>query len=408
MIFPAGLLMKFTAATIKALKLPDGKSETLFFDDDLGGFGVRLRAGGSRNWIFQYKLGTKTRRLTLGPLSAMGLEQARRTATELYARVRLGQDPAGDRVEARAKAGETVEWALKKYLQYRKDHLRPRSFEEVERHLLTHCRPLHKEPLTKIDRRAVATLLNGLPSNANHVRASLSAFFGWAMREGLVDANPVALTNKPSKGGARERVLTPDEIRDIWRGLEQDDYGDIVRLLALSGARRDEIGHLLWSEIDLQAGLIRLPAARVKNNTPFDLPLSGPASTLLEGRARREGRDYVFGRGEGGFSGWSACKRRLDARIDEARKAAGRPPMQPWVLHDLRRTLSTRMHEELGVQPHIVEAVLNHISGHKQGVAGVYNRATYSAEKRQALDMWGERLLSIIEGRASKIIPLRA
>jgi integrase len=391
--------LKFTAKVIQGLGLPEGKAEGLFFDSDIGGFGLRLRAGGSKTWIFQYKLGSKQRRMSFGTYPTMGLEHARRTAAELQAKARLGQDPAGEKIEARARSAETFHTAAKQYLEWQEKRLRPRSFEEVERHLLTHSRPLHGEPLAKIDRRAVAGLLSALPANGNHVRASLSAFFAWAMREGLAEANPAALTNKPAETTARARTLSADELRDVWRVLEADDYGAIVRLLALTGARREEIGSLTWPEVDLEAALIRLPGERTKNGRPFDLPLSAPAAAILRGRDRDEERDFVFGRGKGGFSGWSACKARLDKRIADLRKEEGRAPMPPWVMHDLRRTMSTVMHETLGVQPHIVEACLNHVSGHQGGVAGVYNRSQYSEEKRAALDLWGRHIVTIVEGR---------
>jgi integrase len=271
-----------------------------------------------------------------------------------------------------------------------------------------HARPLHKEPVAKVGRRAVAALLSALPANARHVHASLNAFFSWAMREGLVDANPVAFTNKPSKAIARERTLTGDELCDVWRALGDDDYGDILRLLTLTGARRDEIGSLEWSEVDLDGALVSLPSTRVKNGRPFDLPLSGAALAVLRGRARHDGRDFVFGRGKGGFSGWSACKARLDARIAELRRAEGKPPMRPWVLHDLRRTMSTLMYDQLNIQPHVVEAVLNHISGHQGGVAGTYNRARYSTEKARALDRWAAHVMALVEGREDNVVTLRA
>lgn len=390
--------MKFTVKAIASLGLSDGRQEAIFFDDDIGGFGLRLRQAGSKNWIFQYKLGSKQRRLTFGTYPAIGLEQARRTAAELQARVRLGQDPAADKFEARARAAETVEVTIKQFLARQEKRLRPRSFKEVERHLLVHARSLHREPLRKVNRRTIASVLASLQSNGNHVRASLSAFFSWAMREGLVDANPVAMTNKPSIAVARERTLSSAELRDIWEALEDDDYGDILRLLALTGARRDEIGSLAWAEIDFERRLVSLPATRVKNKRPFDIPLSDQALAVLRERFLNANRVFVFGRGKGGFSGWSACKARLDARIARSRAALGKPAMPPWVLHDLRRTLSTQMHEKLGVQPHIVEAVLNHVSGHQGGVAWVYNRATYIDEKRRALEIWAGHFLSIVGG----------
>ena len=154
-------------------------------------------------------------------------------------------------------------------------------------------------------------------------------------------------------------------VRSGRRPAGGDQYNAVVRLLLLTGARRDEIGGLKWDEIDFDSAMISLPGERTKNSKPFDIPLTPAALAILEAQPRRD-RTFVFGRGQGGFSGWSKSKKELDQRANIA----------PWRLHDLRRTMSTVMHE-LGVQPHIVEAVLNHISGHKGGVSGVYNKASY-------------------------------
>jgi integrase len=399
--------MKFTSRAIAALRLPPGKDEVILFDDALGGFGLRLRSSGASRWVYQYKLGSKQRRLTIGNYPALGLEAARKIAAELAARVRLGGDPAGDKAEARAESAMTFERVAHQFLAARKETLRPRSYAEVERHLAVHAKPLHREPLAKIDRSRIAALIAGLPTNKFHTHASISAFFSWAVREGYVDVNPVMATNKPPKPASRKRTLSEEELRDVWRALEDDDFGDIVRLLALTGARRDEIGSLCWSEVDLEAALVRLPSDRTKNGRPFDLPLGAATLSILRTRQRDEDRDFVFGRGKGGFSGWSACKRRLDARIAALRKAEGKPVMQPWALHDLRRTFSTMAHDKLSVEPHHVEACLNHISGHQGGVAGVYNHALYREQKRQALNAWNDFVMRIVEGR-DNVIPLRA
>jgi integrase len=400
--------MKLTTKSVAALAMPPGKTETIAFDDSLGGFGLRLRAGGSKNWVYQYKLGSKQRRLTFGTYPALGLEQARKIAAELSARVRLGGDPAGDKAESRAESATTFAAVMRQFLAVRKETLRPRSYAEVERHLTVHAKPLHREPITKIDRRRIAALISGLPGHQFHVFVTLNTFFTWALRQGFVDVNPAAQTNRPPKPTSRERVLSEDELRDVWRALQDDDFGDIVRLLVLTGARRDEIGSLSWAEVNLDSALIALPGDRTKNKKPFDLPLSALALAILRTRQRDDNRGLVFGRGKGGFSGWSTCKRRLDARIAELREAEGKPVMQAWALHDLRRTMSTLMHDKIGVQPHIVEACLNHISGHRGGVAGVYNRAQYREEKRQALNVWGAFVMSLVEGRESNVIPLRA
>lgn len=152
-------------------------------------------------------------------------------------------------------------------------------------------------------------------------------------------------------------------------------------MLALTGQRRDEIGGLRWDEVDLDAALISLPPERTKNKKPHDIPLSPPALAILKRRPRGN-HEHVFGKG--GYKSWSGGKKRLNLSIPD------------WRLHDLRRTMSTVMHDELGIAPHIVEAVLNHVSGHKAGPAGIYNRAAYAREKAAALALWADYLLAVL------------
>jgi integrase len=226
---------------------------------------------------------------------------------------------------------------------------------------------------------------------ANRARGTLSAMYAWAIGEGLCETNPVDGTNKAEQAKPRKRVLTDAELAAVWTKAPANDYGRIVRLLALTAQRRDEIASLQWSELkdldDAKLARIELPGERTKNGRDHVVPLSVEAVAILKGCIPRKGRSLVFGEGEGPFSGWSAAKRALD-------KAAG---VKGWVLHDLRRTGATRMGDS-GVQPHVIEAVLNHVSGHKAGVAGVYNWAAYEPEKRAALDT----LASYIKTAAAK------
>jgi integrase len=166
-------------------------------------------------------------------------------------------------------------------------------------------------------------------------------------------------------------------------------------LLILTGQRREEVGSLGWSEV--ADDKIVLPAERTKNKREHVVPLAAPARAILEGQPRRDGRDYVFGRGTGGFSGWSRCKARLDQRIAEI---AGRP-LPGWTLHDLRRSCVTHM-ADLGVQPHVIEAVINHVSGSKASVAGIYNKSTYEREKTAALALWGEHVMALVKAAGAR------
>jgi integrase len=209
--------------------------------------------------------------------------------------------------------------------------------------------------------------------------------FVWAMGEGLATANPVINTNRREEK-TRDRVLSGAELRTIWRALEDDDYGVVVKLLALTGQRANEIAGLCWSEVDFRQELISLPGARTKNGRPHDIPMADTVRALLKSRHKEGDRDLIFGRGDGPFSGWSKAKAALDERA---------APLKHWVIHDLRRSVATGM-ADIGIQPHIIEAVLNHVSGHKGGVAGIYNRATYAKEKAEALARWDAHVASIV------------
>jgi integrase len=406
--------MKLTTTTIRSLAPPPGQRDKTYFDDALPGFGVRLREGGSRTFVVQYKIGAKHRRMPLGSVAAIDLGKARATAKDLLAKVRLGADPAGEKLEQRQKISTTFGTLLPRFLARQRSRLKPRSYQETERHLVAHAKGLHGIGIEKIDRRTIAVRLaeiaeqNG-PAAANRTRASLSAYFAWLLREGVLEANPVLNTNRAPEIGARERVLSDDELATIWRALGDDQYSSIARLLVLLGARRDEIGGLRWSEIDLERALITLPATRTKNRREHQIALAPAALALLQAQPRRfdadgNPRDLVFGHGARGWQDWSGSKADLDARIE----AAQSEPIADWRLHDFRRSMSTTMHERLGVMPHVVEAALGHVGGHRGGVAGVYNLAGYADLRRVALGKWADHVLSLVTGkRPAEVVNLR-
>ena len=408
--------MKLTTTTIKTLALPAGKTDHIFFDDNLPGFGLRLRASGTRKWVVQYDFAGRTRRMLLGPADVIDPGVARRHAKDILAARTLGRDPANEKSEARERAAETFGALLARYLPHKQAQLKTgsRSFKEVERHLTKYARRLHARPVTAIDRRAIAALVSSIsskngPTAANCMLGSLSGYFGWLIREGLIsDVNPASYVNKAVANKSRDRVLSTDEFREIWNALGDSDYADIFRLLALTGARKSEIGSLRWDEIDFDNAEINLSAARTKNNRPHTIPLTPSALAILEARSQNE-REFVFGYGRG-FTGWHWAKVALDERIAAARKAAGiKAPMPAWVLHDLRRFFSTIAHDELGVPPHVVEAALGHVTAFKSGVAGVYNKASYVDERRRALEKWAAFLDEIVTGKrpTAKVVRLR-
>jgi integrase len=428
--------MKLTPAIVRSAGIPSGKSEAIFFDDDLPGLGLRVRQAGSRSFIFQYKLGTQQRRMALGTATALNVSSVRKIAEKLYARVKLGEDPARDKADAKKQAAETFIVAANKFLEALKPRYRPRSLKEISRHLVgnadesgrvmtCHSRSLHELQLAKIDRRDIATVIVAVNNDsgavtANRVRSSLNTFFTWCIKRGLVEHNPVIGTEDYEEH-SRERVLTPAELRLIWTALDDDQYGSIVKLLALTGQRASEIGDLRRTEI--HDDTIVLAGERTKNKRAHVVPLSPAALAIIEAQPLRGDRDLIFGKpGKGPFVGWSNCKERLDTRIAEAN---GGKPIGSWRVHDLRRSFSTyaggglpahqlaklpsrdkELAKGLGIEPHIVEAVLNHISGTKAGVAGTYNRSTYEEPKRKALEAWATHL-QLIVADAPNVTPIR-
>jgi integrase len=245
------------------------------------------------------------------------------------------------------------------------------------------------------------------------------AAFSWAVKRGAVHANPFAALPIAKGIAKRERVLTDDEIGEIWRaaGKAAAPFGAIIRLLVLTGQRRGEVAGMNWGEIADDLATWTMPGERTKNGVPHTVPLSLPARDLLrgllpehEGDTRRvieaqraKGALALPGALGTPFAGWSKAKAVLDKAIADARAktAAGTSPapFAPWNVHDLRRTVATGL-QRLGVRLEVTEAVLNHISGSRGGIAGVYQRHDWAGEKRAALDAWAAHVLAVVERRA--------
>jgi integrase len=275
--------------------------------------------------------------------------------------------------------------------------LREASLIETRRYLTQHFKALHNIPLNQIRRIDVANVLSEIKSPAvhNRARSTLSTFFAWTIGRGWCDVNPVVGTNKMEGESERKRALTDNEIATIWLKAPDNSYGTILKLLLLTGCRRDEIGGLKWNEVDLNARTITIPGSRTKNGEQHVIPLSDTAMSILAGIARRDGYEHVFGRTlAAGFSGWSSAKAEFDALVK----------LDDWVVHDLRRTVRTGI-DKLGILPHICEAVLNHLP---PKLVRTYNQNTYENEKRKALDAWAHHLKTIVaQATGANVTPLR-
>ena len=414
-------------ADISKIHVPRGKSEVVVFDDSKDrarGLALRLRPGGSPRWVFVYRDDTgKQRRYPIGEANpnaaeqrpdSFTLDQAQAVARDLRADVKAGRE-AGASIAAKQveeiKAKPTLFSAIvERYLAARRPdapieklRMKPRSHVECTRHLQVHLKALHGLPLEAIERAHIDAELEKIGNvaavTADKVRSTLSAMYVWAISKGICNVNPVAGTMALSEYKPRERALDDAELAAVWRAATLDaPYGRIVRTLLLTGCRRDEIGGLRWAEIESAnnsgKALIALPAERTKNGVPHAVPLSTAALAVLATVKATE-REFVFSRTDRGFSAWSKNKTKLD-------KAAALK--EPWTLHDLRRTVRTGM-GKLGVQPHIAEAVLNHLP---PKLVRTYDRNTYETEKRAALDLWANHLRTIVaQAEGANVTPLR-
>jgi integrase len=355
--------------SIRAIEALQPGSTT--WDTTVRGFGVR-RQRKDAFYVLKYRANGKQRFVTIGKHGAPWTpETARREAQRLLGVVASG---------ATSVKGDALGAVIEAYLAKSVGWQRPNSFKDISRRLRKHWAPLHTKPINEISRRDVAVILRELEGPAAiQARMALSSLMNWAIREGYdLVANPVMGTNKPKPAPARTRVLSNDELRQIWLACDDGDFGRIVRLLMLTGQRRNEVAEMTWDEIN--GDIWCLPAGRVKNKRAHVIPLTGLALSVLGPRGT--GRIFRIG-------SWGWAKAPLDA-------ALGLPH---WTLHDIRRSVATGL-ADLGVLPHVVEAILNHQTG-KQ-LANIYNRARYAAEVRDALERWSVHVSALVGADTSK------
>ena len=388
-----------TDITLRKLT-PPASGQIEVWDTKLPGFGVRITSKGTRSFVLVYRHLGRPRRLTIGRYPTLGLAQARELANDALVEVRRGNDPQGDRRQeleaATAKRSMIFSTILAEYVE---THIKRRNkastAKETERILRADFeRCWAKIPIDEITRATVRTRLEeilgkGRPSAANHAFAAIRGFFNWCVREGHLEVSPCFGLNAPAKHVTRDRVLSDEELAQVWNGAAQVGwpFGAIVHLLILTGQRRGEVAAMRWQDFDFKLGLWSLPAELTKSNRAHTVPLTSRTSTLLLSHPRMH-ETWVFpARGDidRPFRGFNKARNRLDERVAVRR----------WTLHDLRRTTATGL-ARLKVPPHIVEKLLNHSSGTLGGVAGVYNRFGYLDEMREALEMWELHLLETI------------
>ena len=382
--------MRFTEANVKAYQAPAGKLNYAIWDESLPGFGFRVQAGGSKVYYAKYRIGSNQRWLKIGQVSKISLTEATKKARGFFSSVADNVDPANTKAKAVAKLATTFGPAIPAYLeQLRTDGVTEKHAKRSKRYLDKSFRPLHSMSLNAIDRptvsRNLAILTKRGPVAANRARATLSAFFNWAIKTGLCDANPAEKSIK-NKERSRQRWLSPGELRAVWANVpdesdRNDDFSNVVKLLILTCQRKSEIAELERAEVNWTEKQIELSGERVgtKNGLPKIVPLSEPALAIL--RSVKGDGKYFFAK----RNNWQIDKDRLDKKLGD---------MPHWILHDLRRTGKSNMAKHFRTPPHVTEAIL----GHKpRGLEAVYNAHDYLDEKREGLDKYAAWVMQAVK-----------
>jgi integrase len=442
---------RLTDRTIVQVKAAESRREIP--DGQCAGLYLTVHPTGAKAWALRFRSPIerdaagqrKAKKLTLGPLAnepnddepqigrPLSLSQARVLATGALEQVRRGIDPtherrtekAASRDEAISRSANTVDAAIIEFLKRYKGP-KKRGLRDSTRNLTAYYFGLKPDleqpgewiktgagvlkrwsgrPLASISQHDVQTLVDaiadGAPVSANRTLAALKTLFKFYVKRQSLLTSPAALVDAPAAEESRDRTLSDAEVKAVWQAADAAAYpfGRLVQLLLLTGARRDELREAPWAEFDLDGGMWTLPGDRVKNGNEHSVPLSGRAKQILRSMPRIKGRGLLFTTtGDTPYSGLSKAKDRLDT-------ASG---VTGWTLHDLRRTAATGMAEKCDVQPHIIEAALNHVSGEsKRGVAGIYNRARYADDIRKALQLWADFVDALVNGNAANVVRIR-
>jgi integrase len=395
--------VRLTAAAVDRFRPPE-TGQVEYFDTHLPAFGLRVSYSGTKAWFVTTRVDGRLTRITLGRHPALSLADAREKARGIIEQAKAGKDPRQIEAEARLQRererrttfGGVAELFMERHV---KRNLRPNTAREYRRILQgSDAKDWQSRPISSLTKADILDLLHrmearGSPAAANRALAYLSKFFNWCIEQDHLTASPAARVRALTTLRSRERVLTPEELGWIWRGLDGWDspFAALFKILLLTGQRRGEVGGMRWDELrDLGAdrAIWELPASRTKNRQVHLVPLAPEVQSILSGLPQI-GPLVFTSRSARSISGFSKAKATLDQTVIELRTEAGHAPLSSWTLHDLRRSMVTMMNERLGIAPHVVEAVVNHISGpSKRGVAGVYNRAIYLEERRRALQQW--------------------
>jgi integrase len=428
-------------------------------DGGCPGLHLVIQPSGRKSWALRFRRPNgKPAKLTLGPVdlcsaethdepvigAPLTLAAARRLAADLHRQRAMGRDVVADydaarrhqQAEREARAANTFAAAARRFIEQhakaktrtwvlsaRLLGFRANDLEPIPGRLADRWRD---RPVAEITPRDIHSLVDeartrGIPGlerrrkgNSESVAwvtlARVSRFFSWLVEQRAIEKSPCAGVNRPDSSTARDRVLDDRELR--WFLLACSDlgepFGPLLKLLLLTGQRRNEVAGMRKAELSADGATWTLPATRTKNKRPHIVPLSQAAQDLIAGvRVIAGRRGFIFSTtGESHVSGWSKTKRRLDAKMLElVRAEAADAGIPAWTIHDLRRTTAAGL-QRLGVPLPVTERILNHVSGSFAGIVGVYQRHEYSEERREALERWAAHVQRLVSGQAAQVVAL--
>ena len=373
--------------------LPTPAKEVVYWDTACPGFGVKVTPTGRKVFVVLYRTGgagSRLRKYTIGPYGRVTLHQARVSAQKVFAARLEGRDLAAEKRAARKRMTvDRVEDLLEAYItQHVSQNRSARGTSQMLRRELASwsSRSIHEICKRDVIEVIAAVEQRGASVAANKTLKAIKTFLRWCVGRAVLDHSPAEGIPLPTKEVPRDRVLTDDELARVVIAARNigGPYGGIVELLALTGQRREEAARCVWEEIDFHSRTWTLPNLRTKNAKPHVVHLSDQAIAVLS-QAKRQGKLVFSVAGTHWFQDFSNAKRELDALSG----------VNGWRLHDLRRTCVSGM-AGLGVAPHVADKILNHQSGSISGVAAVYQRHQFLAERKEALERWGTHVAQIV------------
>lgn len=410
---------KLTDRLLISLQVPEGRKDRLLFDAQCPGLAVRITKKGTRTFLVQWtdRVTKRKVREPLGVWGSITTEQARTAARVRLGEVARGRDPVADRREKRAAAERekaelalTLDALLSQWADLHLSNRRPRYAAEAVRSVRHAFAKQLSEPAARLSRAQTVAVLDEIVAKGNSVTAGRTmayarACYSWAEKRGMVPLNPFRNLPVSAATTERERVLSDDEVRDIWTAAAATSYpfGPFYQIAILTLQRREEVAGMRWSELSPDGATWLIPGARMKNGKPHDVHLSPPARQILRLLPRQDGQDLVFSTtGKTPISGFSRAKKALDATVVMMRHGNGgiggtSPTLLPWRLHDFRRTGVSTL-ARLGIDSVVADKLLGHQATKLRGVAAVYQRHNFADERARALETWAEHVLTLGKG----------